>query len=84
MRTTMILVSALLTAAPLPAQEVDDATKAWALKRAYQLNGDSMVGCRLRADAEWSCHSVDLSGEIISAQSGPKPEPAPIPKNDKR
>jgi hypothetical protein len=59
------------------AQEVDEATKAWALKRAYQLNGDSMSGCRMRADAGWSCRSIDLSGEVLNAQFGPKPAPLP-------
>lgn len=71
---TLLMVFALLTVVPLSAQEVDEATKAWALRRAYQLNGDNMNGCRLRGDGEWNCHSIDLGGEIRNAQSGPRPD----------
>jgi hypothetical protein len=36
---------------------IDEAVKTWALKRAYQLNGNSMVGFG---------HSIDLTDEVKS------------------
>ena len=59
---------------------VDDATKAWALKRAYQLNGNSMIG---------NNKMVDLTGEQPFARvvplervTPPAPTPAPITQSD--
>lgn len=56
----------------------DDATKAWALKRAFQLNGNSMVG---------GPRMIDVSGETpfanpvqIERIAVPMPAPAPSPE----
>ena len=56
----------------------DEATKIWALKRAYQLNGNSMVG---------NNHMIDLSNETpfanpvtIEKITVPMPRPAPSPE----
>jgi hypothetical protein len=56
----ILLFAALVVAAALVfassramAQEVDEATKILALKRAYQINGNSMVG-----------PTIDLTGEV--------------------
>lgn len=56
----------------------DEATKIWALKRAYQLNGNSMVG---------NNRMIDLSNETpfanpvtIERITVPMPRPAPSPE----
>jgi hypothetical protein len=60
---------------------VDEAVKVWALKRAYQLNGNSMVGFG---------HSIDLTDEVksmispqefnvLDATAAPLPAPRPVP-----
>ena len=56
----------------------DEATKVWALKRAYQLNGNSMVG---------NNRMIDLSNETpfanpvtIERITVPMPRPAPSPE----
>jgi hypothetical protein len=55
--TLKIVMAGLLLASPVIAQdEPDEARKVWALKRAYELNGNSMV----RHPAQGS---IDLSQE---------------------
>jgi hypothetical protein len=72
MRTFIAVM--LLTTSAL-AQEPSEETKIWALKKAYQMNGNSMVG--------WG--SIDLSQEVpgkviktvpIVADPSPPVEPA--------
>jgi hypothetical protein len=57
------------------AQEPDEATKIWALKRAYQLNGNSMVG-----------PTIDLTGEspygVVVKPEKVVPVAAPEEKNE--
>jgi hypothetical protein len=54
----------------------DEATKVWALKRAYQLNGNSMVG---------NNKMIDVSRETpfatpVKTEAVPLPSPAPSPE----
>lgn len=64
------------------AQEVpDEAHKAWALKRAYELNGNSMVGCTERDDGGYRCRYIDLSKERPPVDP-PKAVDAAPPKPD--
>jgi hypothetical protein len=54
----------------------DEATKVWALKRAYQLNGNSMVG---------NNRMIDVSRETpfatpVKTETVPLPAPAPSPE----
>jgi hypothetical protein len=82
MKTLALLL--LLAAAPAAAQDYrmpevpDEATKVWALKRAYQLNGNSMVG---------NNRMIDLSNEtpfVNPVQTErimvPMPKPPPSPE----
>jgi hypothetical protein len=70
----MLLLATTIAAA----QEVpDEATKIWALKRAYELNGNSMVGCIEGV----RCQMIDLSKPIIDP---PKTADAVPPKPDSK
>ena len=74
----LLFAAGLLLASAAHAQDTyitpdipDEATKVWALKRAYQLNGNSMVG-----------KTVDLSKEIFPLPVPVKTEsitPVPLP-----
>lgn len=68
MRTTIAL---LLLTTVASAQEPSEETKTWALKRAYELNGNSMVGCD-----ETKCRMIDLSAEVAARS---KPDPVIVP-----
>ena len=57
MKTMMLILLLSSTAAAAQQVTIDEATKTWALKRAYQLNGNSMVGFG---------HSIDLTDEVKS------------------
>ena len=56
----------------------DEATKVWALKRAYQLNGNSMVGNNVMIDVSRETpFSNPVKTERITV---PLPAPAPTPE----
>jgi hypothetical protein len=67
----------LLTTACALAQEPDQATKSWALKRAYQLNGNSMVGDKMIDLSNESPYSIVVKPEKII------PTPTPTPTREK-
>ena len=77
--TGAAMAALLLTTVHAFAQEPDEATKSWALKRAYQLNGNSMVGDKM----------IDLSREhpddvVVKTQKIiPTPTPTPTPTPEK-
>jgi hypothetical protein len=66
MKVVRIAALNFLIASPLAAQQIpDEDTKITALKRAYEPNGNSMVG--------WG--SIDLSNEDLSGNAHPSVEP---------
>ena len=76
-RLKLLIIGASLLASAAHAQDYitpdipDETTKVWALKRAYQLNGNSMVG-----------KTIDLSKEIFPLPVPVKTEsitPVPLP-----
>jgi len=82
--STAALAQQVTTDAPAHASvevTIDQDVKTWALKRAYQLNGNSMVGFG---------HSIDLTDEVksmtspqefnvLDATAAPVPAPTPVP-----
>jgi hypothetical protein len=66
MKVVRIAALTFLIASPLAAQQIpDEDTKIMALKRAYEPNGNSMVG--------WG--SIDLGNEDLSGNAHPSVEP---------
>jgi hypothetical protein len=59
-----------------PGAAVDEATKTWALKRAYQLNGNSMVGFGANIDLTDEIKSMTDPGEFNVLDAAVVPAPA--------